>query len=201
MWLSKSARVHSDSNSDSNSDSKEPFQVYSKGNHIHFNGDICDKSAFALNRELRNVETELVTEAVLNDEKRRPIYLHITSDGGLIYCAWSIVDCLRSLRVDVYSVVDGSVASAATLITLAARRRYMQPNAYLLIHELSGTVNGRYSAIGCEVLNLKEYMKHIKDFYLDNTDLESDELDIILLKDVSWNAGQCLRRGLCDAIY
>jgi ATP-dependent protease ClpP protease subunit len=98
-------------------------------------------------------------------------------------------------------VVDGFVASAGTLITLAAAKRFIQPNAYMLLHQLSSGVWGKMSAIDDEVHNLRKLMNHITKFYLAHTRLKSSALQKLLLKDVTWNAEECLAKGIADALY
>jgi ATP-dependent protease ClpP protease subunit len=43
-------------------------------------------------------------------------------------------------------------------------------------------------------------MEHIKDYYVKNTKLTKEELDIQLVKDLTWNAETCLEKGLVDEI-
>lgn len=170
-------------------------------NHIYFNNDITRDSAFELNNELRNVETKIKTlSANLNIEKQ-PIYLHITTDGGYIYSAFSIIDCIKSISVPVYTIVDGFVASAGTLICLAGKKRYMCENAYMLIHELRGGTWGKMSEVDEEHTNLKKIMEHLKKIYLENTNIKKKELEIILKKDLIWDINECIEKGLIHEIY
>jgi len=213
MWKYKNKRQRTSNNSDDDeeegSNTKLPFlfqknsnnYINTNFNHIYFNSDITPDSAFELCKELRNVETKIKTlTATLNIEKQ-PIYLHITTDGGVIYSAFSIIDCIKSLSVSVYTIVDGFVASAGTLISLSGEKRYMCENAYMLIHELRGGVWGKMSEIDEEYTNSKKIMEHIKKIYADNTNIRKKELDGILKKDLIWNADECMEKGLIQEIY
>jgi ATP-dependent protease ClpP protease subunit len=133
--------------------------------------------------------------------EKQPIYLHLTTDGGLIYSAFSVIDCIKSLSVPVYTVIDGFVASAGTLISLAGEKRFMCENAYLLIHELRGGVWGKMSEVDEEHMNLKKIMEHLKKIYLDNTKIKKKDLDGILKKDLIWDVNECIEKGLVDEIY
>jgi ATP-dependent protease ClpP protease subunit len=175
--------------------------LYSHMNHVYFNDDINNDSVFALNKELRTVETRLKVISLTHGMEPPPIFLHITTDGGSIHAAFSAVDCIQSLSVPVYSVVDGFVASAGTLISLSAKKRFIRPNAYMLIHELRSGVWGKMSSIEEEVENLKKVMDHIHTFYLKHTPLTKKQLEKILCKDVIWNAEECLARGVADEMY
>lgn len=170
-------------------------------NHIYFNNDITTDSAFELNKELRNVDTKIKTLSASLGVEKQPIYLHLTTDGGLIYSAFSVIDCIKSLSVPVYTIIDGFVASAGTLISLAGEKRFMCENAYLLIHELRGGVWGKMSEVDEEHMNLKKIMEHLKKIYLDNTKIKKKDLDGILKKDLIWDVNECIEKGLVDEVY
>jgi ATP-dependent protease ClpP protease subunit len=170
-------------------------------NHIYFNNDITSDTAFELCKELRNVETKIKTlSATLNIEKQA-IYLHITTDGGVIYSAFSVIDCIKSLSLPVYTVVDGFVASAGTLISLSGEKRFMCENAYMLIHELRGGVWGKMSEMDEEHTNLNKIMEHIKRIYIDNTKIKQKKIDRILKKDLIWDVEECIEKGLIHEVY
>lgn len=177
--------------------------LYTTANHIYFNNDIDDDSAFALNKELRSLENKLLHSAINFGVKTDalPIYLHLTTNGGSIYSAFSIIDCMQGLRVPVYTVCDGFVASAGTIISIAAKKRFMQPNAYMLIHQLSSGVWGKMAEIEDEYDNLKKMMDHIIKHYVENTKLTRKTLEKQLKHDTTWSPDECIRYGLIDEIY
>jgi len=175
--------------------------LYSNFNHIYFNNDISSDSAFELCKELRNVETKIKTLSASLSINKYPIYLHITTDGGLVYSAFSIIDCIKNLSVPVYTIVDGFVASAGTLISLSGEKRYMCENAYMLIHELRGGTWGKMSEVDEEHTNLKKIMEHIKKIYTEKTKIKKKNLDGILKKDLIWDVEECIKNGLIHEIY
>jgi ATP-dependent protease ClpP protease subunit len=143
--------------------------IYSNFNHIYFNNDITSDTAFELNKELRKVQTQIKTISASLNLEPQPIYLHLTTNGGDIYSALSIIDCIESLTIPLYTVIDGFVASAGTLISIIGKKRYMTANSYMLIHQLRSGYWGKMSDIEDEVSNLKKLMKHISKFYLNKT--------------------------------
>lgn len=175
--------------------------VYTHFNHVYFNDDITYESMFALCKELRQVEHKLKTTALSLNTDPQPIYLHITTHGGCIHAAFSAVDCMEQLSVPVYTVADGFVASAGTLLTLAGEKRYITSNAYMLIHELRSGVWGKMTSIDEEYLNLKKVMDHITKFYMDKTSISKKALEKILTKDIIWNTQECLDKGLVEEVY
>ena len=175
--------------------------LYSNFNHIYFNNDITVESAFELNKELRNVETKIKTLSVTLNIKPEPIYLHLTTDGGLIYSALSIIDCMNSLSIPVYTVIDGFVASAGTMISVCGQKRFMCKNAYMLIHELRSGMWGKMTEMDEEYTNLKKIMDHIMKIYATKTNFKKKDLKEILKKDLIWNLKECINNGLIDEEY
>jgi len=74
-------------------------------------------------------------------------------------------------------------------------------NAYMLIHELRSGIWGKMTAIDEEYKNLQKLMKHIIKIYKKNTNLEKEELENILKKDLIWNVKECIEKGLVDEKY
>lgn len=175
--------------------------VYSQFNHVYFNDDITYDTVFALNKELRSVEAKVKTTATALGIDPQPIYLHITTHGGGIHAAFSVVDCISQLTLPVYTIADGFVASAGTLITLAGEKRYITANAYMLIHELRSGVWGKMTSIDEEYLNLKKVMDHITDYYIKRTNITKKMLEKILTKDIIWNSEESIEKGLVTDIY
>lgn len=175
--------------------------IYCHSNHIYFNNDIDANSAFNLNKELRNMENKLKTTASILNIEPLPIYLHLTTNGGSIHSAFSIIDCMNSLSLPIYTVIDGFVASAGTIISVCGTKRYMGKNAYMLIHELRSGVWGKMTYMEEELGNFKKVQGHLMDIYIDKTSLTQKKLTKILKKDIEWNVEEAINFGLVDDIY
>lgn len=170
-------------------------------NHIYFNNDITPDTVFQLNKELRDVDNNINMAVATMKIERPPIYLHLTTDGGIIYSALSVIDCMKSLATPVNTIVDGFVASAGTLISVNGERRFMGENAYMLIHELRGGFWGKMTEIDDEYTNTKRIMKHLVKIYEDRTKIKKKDLETILKKDIIWDVDDCMKKGLIDDIY
>lgn len=175
--------------------------IYCHTNHVFFNDDITSESAFALNRELRQLELKLREVALNLSADAPPIYLHLTTNGGCIHSAFTVIDTIQSLKVPVHTVVEGFVASAGTLISLAGEKRYMTRNAYMLIHELRSGVWGKMTSLEEEYTNLRKIMDHITRYYLERSRINKRSLEKILAKDLIWDVDECIEKGIVDEIY
>jgi ATP-dependent protease ClpP protease subunit len=107
---------------------------------------------------------------------------------------------MKQLHMPVYTVIDGFVASAGTLISTAGERRFVSKNAYMLIHELRSQFWGKMSEIEEEFSNLQKIMAHIIKHYTEHTKISRKQLDKILVKDSIWNATECIDHGIVDEV-
>jgi ATP-dependent protease ClpP protease subunit len=102
--------------------------------------------------------------------------------------------------VPVHTYVKGFAASAATLLSLAGKRRFITENSYMLIHELRSGSWGKYSQLKEAFDNSTVLNDHIKNYYIKNTKLTKEELDEQMKQDVIWTPEKCLEKGLVDEI-
>jgi ATP-dependent protease ClpP protease subunit len=110
------------------------------------------------------------------------------------------MDNIRTLKVPVYTIVDGFCASAATFLSVVGEHRQMTKNSFMLIHQLSTSFWGKYEEFEDEKKNLDMMMQMIKNVYNEHTNVPSKELDKILKRDLMLNANKCLKWGLIDEI-
>ena len=134
-------------------------------NHIYFYGEVNRENIFDLTILIKEAEEEnILTSHKLNIDKI-PIYLHISSYGGSIFDAFTIIDVIKSCKVPIHSIIEGASASAATIISIVAEKRYIRPNGYMLIHQLSSGCWGKMHEIEDEFKNLTHLMEKIKNIY------------------------------------
>jgi len=176
--------------------------IYIINNHLYFSADITPKTAFTLCKYLRTLEIKLKMESLTMSTEIKPeIYLHITTNGGCIYSAFSIIDCFKSLSIPVNTVIDSNVSSAGTIISIHGHKRYMCINSYVLIHELRSGCWGKLAYIDDTYKNCLKIQEHINQIYLDKTKITKKYLKEILVKDLELNADECIRLGIADEIY
>ena len=189
-------------------------------NEIHFSGEINQKSISILIDRLLEMETKVInrckklkrkykednnsddenTTSISFRVEPNPIKLFITSNGGLLYQVFSAIDTIKNMMVPVHTYVKGFAASAATLLSLAGKRRFITENSYMLIHELRSGSWGKYSQLKDAYDNSTVLNDHIKNYYVKNTKLTKEELDEQLKQDVIWSPEKCLEKGLVDEI-
>lgn len=192
--------INSTSEGDSNPYNTTSIKVLD--NKVFYYGDIEESAALELNKILYEVDMKLQnTKNMLGEESFDPIiHLHLNTFGGSIFAAFSTVDTMRVLKSKVYTYIDGSVASAGTLISSSGHKRFIGKHAHLLIHQLSSGVYGKFSEMEDEIFNCTNLMKLLKEFYKKNTKIPMKKLDELLKRDIWLSAEECQEYGIVDVI-
>lgn len=170
-------------------------------NHIFFYSEVDRNSIFELIKLIRDAEQENIISAIQLSIENIPIYLHINSNGGMIFEAFNAIDVIQACRVPIYTIIEGATASAGTLMSVVGVKRYIRPSAFMLIHQLRSTCWGKMSEIEDEFKNLKELMDKIKDIYKKYSKIPKKELTNLLKHDLWLNADKSLKYGLVDEIW
>lgn len=176
-------------------------EVSIDGNHIYFNSDVTKKSIFDLCQALNTVSLDNIVTATQFNIEPIPIYLHINSNGGSVFAAFTAIDNIMNCKVPVYTIIEGASASAATIMSVVGKKRYIRPNSYMLIHELRSGCWGRMSEMEDEMENNKKLMKRIKKIYKEHTTIPHEEMKEILKHDMWWDSEKCLEMGLVDGLW
>ncbi len=184
----------------SNDEAQMPNGIRVLNDKILFYADIEEGSVLELNKVLLELDVKLQSIKTVFNDYDPTINLHINTYGGSIFAAFSTVDTIRRLKSKVHTHIDGSVASAGTLISAVGKRRFMGQHAHLLIHQLSSGVYGKFSEMEDEIFNCTNLMKLLKDFYKKNTKLPMKKLDELLKRDIWLSAEECLEYGIVDEI-
>lgn len=174
--------------------------VETSGSRIFFYSDVSKESVLNLNKQLRDLSVKLLNTANIYEIPVPPIRLHINSPGGSLLDAFAAVDYIKHCRVPVYSIIDGSAASAGTIMSVVASKRYMYRHSYMLIHQLSSALYGKFEEQVDDFTNSNTFMRAINEIYKQHTKIPSKTLKEILKRDIYFDSDTCLRYGLVDEI-
>lgn len=179
-------------------------KVEGVGNHIWFNDDVTNDSVNKFIKVIHNKNFDFKQkqrQIYCGKLTPSPLYLHIDSFGGDVASAMAAVDCIRNSYIPIYTIIEGSAASAATFMAVAGKKRFITENSVLLIHQLSAGMWGKMSELEDEQKNNKFFMEKIYSIYEKYTTLRKNKLKEILKHDLWWGAKEALDHGFVDAIY
>lgn len=170
-------------------------------NHVYFYSRIDDSSALKFNRMIRSVDRDNQQLAIeRGDTELDPIVVHVNSIGGIVSSGVSMLDTLKSVKSPVHTIVEGSAASSATLITVAGDKRFITPNSYMLIHQITGGYRAKYETFSDQSENMKRMMDMLKRIYNKNCDISPEKLDESIMNECYFWPDDCLEYGMVDEV-
>lgn len=173
----------------------------SQSNRIYFYDSINSETILDLNKQIDESAKQMqIVQITLGLESPPAIKLYINSPGGEVDAALCVADKIRSCVVPVHTYCEGEVASAATLISVSGKKRFITENSFFLIHQLSSQFWGKYAEFEDEMQNLKAMMIVIKRIYLKKTKIPEMELEELLKRDLYISPEKCLEWSVVDEI-
>jgi ATP-dependent Clp protease protease subunit len=167
-------------------------------NNIYFNGAITDESCMQLTQALDH-HRQL---SLKHEEYPDCINLFIQSPGGSLLPTLALVDEIKNYDIDIHTYVRGYAASAATLLSVVGKKRYIYKNSLMMIHGVKLNEQSVSTVLDVKDLNYNVdlFMSIITDIYIDNCNIDKKTLLKLLDHDIWLNSKNALELGLVDKI-
>ena len=106
-------------------------------------------------------------------EKRKPIYLYISSPGGDVYEGLGLVSAIQASITPIKTICLGQACSMALIIFLSGHERYCMPNSIFLMHEGTEGIWGDSSSKVAETITFHSgsLAKKIEEIILSKTNI------------------------------
>ncbi|MGI5062286.1 ATP-dependent Clp protease proteolytic subunit [Treponema denticola] len=132
----------------------------------------------------------------------KPIYIYIDSPGGDADAGFAIFDMIRFIKAPVYIIGMGLVASAASIILLAAskERRFGMPNSHYLIHQPLSGIKGVATEIEIHAKELEKMRVKINKLIAEETGTDEKKVAKDTDRDCWLNAKESVEYGLISKI-
>jgi ATP-dependent protease ClpP protease subunit len=189
---------------DSSSGNSDPLTVEKVSTHIYFYSSVNQDRCLDLIKKIKNLDEDLRSErktrSIPDDHDMVPIWLHIFSPGGDLFTGMAVSDQIKQIETPIYSIVEGYAASAATYISMSCTRRYIQPSAYMLVHQHSNMSFGKYEELKDEMKLNNMLMERYVKFYIEHSNMDEEEVREVLKRESWFDAEQALEKGLVDEV-
>ena len=169
------------------------------GNKIFFYDSISKKNILNLIIEVEKLNKNLQQEAQLYNFDPN-IELHIHSGGGELYAGISAYDILKKNKIPIHTYIEGEACSAATLLAMAGKRRYITENSMILIHQLRTWFSGKHNELEDEMKTADKLMSSLINIYKRHTKITQKKLSQIIQREEHLTAQECLDMGFVDEI-
>jgi ATP-dependent Clp protease protease subunit len=159
---------------------------------IFISGEINDSLANSVIAEL----------LYLDSINHNDISLYINSPGGVITSGMAIYDTMNFIKSDVSTICLGMAASMAAFLLSSGTKgkRYILPNADVMIHQPLGGAEGQATDIKIasdRIINLKDKLNKI---LVKNTGKSLSKIVKDTERDNYLNADEALKYGIVDKI-
>lgn len=160
---------------------------------VFMHDPVTDQTATVIIAQLLFLEKE---------DPDRDIDLYINSPGGSIYAGNAIYDVMQTIKPDIATICVGMAASYGALLLCAgaAGKRYVTPNARVMIHQPSGGFEGQ--ATDAEI-NLREMLHHkrtLNEIMAKHTGQPVERIAVDAERDYWMGAEEAKAYGMVDEI-
>ena len=136
------------------------------------------------------------------EDPKKDIYLYINSPGGSITAGMAIYDTMQFVPNDIVTVGIGMAASMGQLLLTAGTKgkRYITPNARVLLHQPHGGFGGTASDIQTQAQLILDMKKRLAEITAAQTGKSVEQINRDGDRDRWFNAHEALEYGFVDHI-
>lgn len=172
------------------------YDIYSrllKDRIIFLGSDVNEASANIIVAQLLFLQAQ---------DAKKDIFFYINSPGGSVYDALAIYDTMQFVTNDVQTVGIGVQASAAAfLLSSGAKgKRFILPNATVMIHQPSSGTRGKVTDMEIDLKESLRIKHRLNEIMAGNTGQTVDKIKTDMERDYWLTAEDAKKYGLVDAI-
>jgi ATP-dependent Clp protease protease subunit len=136
------------------------------------------------------------------EDPKKDIMLYINSPGGSVYDGLAIYDTMKHLKCDVATVGMGMQASMGAFLLSSGTKgkRYLLPNATVMIHQPSGGAQGKISDIEIDFKEGLRLKKRLTEILAKNTGKPVEQVERDQDRDYWMSAEEAKKYGLVDEV-
>jgi len=172
------------------------YDIYSrllKDRIIFLGSDVNEASANVVVAQLLFLQAE---------DAKKDIYFYINSPGGSVYDALAIYDTMQYVTNDIQTVGIGIQASAAAFLLSSGTKgkRFMLPNASVMIHQPSSGTRGKVTDQEIDLHESLRIKKLLETIMAKNTGQKTEKIHVDLERDKWLTAIEAKAYGLVDKV-
>ena len=160
---------------------------------IFLAGPIDDHTANIVIAQLLFLESE---------DAKKDIYLYVNSPGGSVTATLAIMDTMNHVRPDIATFCVGLAASGAAIILSSGKKgkRYILPNAEIMIHQPLGGVEGQATDIAITAKHILKTRDNLNKLLAKNTGKSLSQVEKDVERDFFMDAQEAKNYGIVDEI-
>jgi ATP-dependent Clp protease protease subunit len=135
-------------------------------------------------------------------EPGKEIQLIINSPGGYVTSGFAIYDTMKSISSPISTVCSGLAASMGSILLSGGQkgRRFVLPNARIMIHQPSGGAGGTAADLQVQLEEILKIKKIGAQILADNCGQPLEKIEKDFNRDFWMAANEAIEYGIVDAI-
>ncbi len=172
------------------------YDIYSrllKDNIVFLGGLIDDNTANIIIAQLLFLQ---------NEDPKKDISLYINSPGGSVTATLAIMDTMNIIKNDISTVCVGLAASGGAWVLSAGKKgkRFILPNAEVMIHQPLGGAEGQASDIAISAKHILKTKENLIKIMSKNTGQSIAQIEKDVDRDYFMSAEEAKKYGIVDKI-
>ncbi|MCI8633183.1 MAG: ATP-dependent Clp endopeptidase proteolytic subunit ClpP [Lachnospiraceae bacterium] len=172
------------------------FDIYSR---------LLKERIVMLSEEVNEATASLVVAQLLfldSEDPDKDIHFYINSPGGSVTAGLAIYDTMQLVRADVSTICLGMAASMGAFLLAGGKKgkRFVLPNAEVMIHQPSGGAQGQASDIKITADHILATRERLNRILAENTGKPIEVIAQDTERDNWLTAEQAVAYGLVDQI-
>ena len=138
-----------------------------------------------------------------SEDPKKDIYIYVNSPGGSVTAGLSIIDTMHHIKPDVATVCVGMAASMGSLILSQGQKgkRFMLPNAEVMIHQPSGGAYGQASDIDITAKHIIKTRDKLNKMLAKATGQKLTKIEQDVDRDFFMDSDEAVAYGIVDKIF
>ena len=166
---------------------------------------LLDDRIIMLSDKIDDYTASLVVAQMLyleGQDSEKDISLYINSPGGSVTAGLAIYDTMQYIKCDVSTICIGTAASmGAFLLSSGAKgKRFILPNAEVMIHQPLGGVQGQATDIQIAAEHITRTKKRLNKILAENTGKPIEQIAVDTDRANWLTSEQALEYGLVDKL-
>lgn len=172
------------------------YDIYSRllKERIIFLGDPIDD----------NLANSVIAQLLFLDseDSKKEIKLYINSPGGLVTSGMAIYDTMQYVRSEVATICVGMAASMAAVLLAAGTKgkRFILPNAEVMIHQIMGGAEGQATDIKIRAEHILKLRDRLNKILSKHTGQDLSKIEKDTERDNFMTADEAVKYGIADKI-
>jgi len=136
------------------------------------------------------------------EDAKKDIYFYINSPGGSVYDALAIYDTMQYVTNDVQTVGIGVQASAAAFLLSSGTKgkRFILPNATVMIHQPSSGTRGKVTDMEIDLKESLRIKRRLNEIMAENTGQKVEKIKDDMERDYWMTGVEAKKYGIVDDV-